>query len=323
MRALVTGATGFVGSALCRLLAERGYTVRALVRPGKSLPRGASESAALEDLATPPRAGGPLDQAMEGVDVVFHLAAIAHILNPSPQSLHRYDAVNAEGTRHLLDAARRAGVRRFVYLSSVKVNGEATYGRPFTTNDDPAPSDAYARSKLQGEKYLMEAGRSGALGVVAVRAPLVYGPGVRANFLRLVWLADRGWPLPLGKIDNARSLVSVWNLVDLLVCVAGHPSATGRVWMASDGDDLSTPRLLAMLGDALGRKVRLFRFPPLLLRLLATVSGKSAEFERLCGSLVVDSSDTRKSLGWTPPVTVGESIARTVEWYRSDRGSAR
>jgi nucleoside-diphosphate-sugar epimerase len=316
-RVLVTGATGFVGGELCALLAAKGYLVRAVVRPGKRGPVSAAESVTVDEI-------GPdtdFAAALKGVDVVYHLAAIAHILNPTPANLGRYHVVNALGTRQLVEQAAKSGVKRFVYLSSVKVNGEATHERPFNEGDTPNPSDEYGKSKLAGEQYVLAVGQQGPMETVVVRPPLVYGPGVRANFLRLIWLADRGWPLPLGSVSNARSLVSIWNLTDFLATLAEHPSAAGRVWMVSDGEDLSTPELLTAMGSALKRRIGLVPFPIPALRAIAGALGKGGEFSRLCGSLVVDISSTRRMLGWSPPLTVKESIARTAAWYRSERGN--
>lgn len=316
IRVLVTGATGFVGRALCTALADKGYLVRAVIRPGRSTPAAAAESVVVDEI-------GPdtdFALALDGVDIVFHLAAIAHILNPTPANLARYCTVNALGAKRLVEAAAKAGVKRFVFLSSVKVNGEATDAHPFNEADIPNPSDEYGKSKLLGEECVIAIGQRGRMETLVVRAPLVYGPGVRANFLRLIWLAGCGWPLPLGSVSNARSLVSIWNLTDLLALVAVHPSAAGRVWMVSDGEDLSTPALLTTMGSALNRKVTLIPFPLPVLRAVANALGKGGEFSKLCGSLVVDISSTRRLLGWSPPLTVKESIQRTAAWYLSEQG---
>jgi nucleoside-diphosphate-sugar epimerase len=248
---------------------------------------------------------------------VVHLAARAHILHDSGAAL--YVETNAEGTLRLADESARAGVRRFLYLSSVKVNGEATVGRGYTSSDEPHPLDDYGKSKWSAEMYVRRIAASSAMEAVIVRPPLVYGPGVRANFLRLMRMVDSGWPLPLGAIDNRRSLVSIWNLCDFLTRVLEHPMAPNRTWMVSDGDDLSTPDLIRRLGHAMGKRVRFIPVPIRVLKLIGALTGKKAELDRLCGSLTVDMTQSCRDLEWTPPLSVDESLARTVQWYRSGR----
>jgi nucleoside-diphosphate-sugar epimerase len=256
--------------------------------------------------------------ALEEVDLVVHAAARAHVLHDSESSSNLYLTTNAQGTRHLAHAAASAGVRRFVYLSSIKVNGEETTGAAYTSSDEPRPQDAYGKSKWLGEQWLGEiAGKSG-MEAVIIRSPLVYGPGVRANFLRLMRWVDRGWPLPVGAIRNQRSLVSIWNLCDLLRTVLTHPLAAGRTWLVSDGEDLSTPELIRRLGRAMNRRVRLLPVPSAVLEMCGVITGRRAEIARLCGSLVLDVSQTRSVLDWCPPLSVDEALARTVAWYLSD-----
>jgi UDP-glucose 4-epimerase len=205
-----------------------------------------------------------------------------------------------------------------VYLSSVKVNGEATAGAAYSALDEPQPQDAYGRSKWQGERELQALAQGSALEFAIVRAPLVYGAGVRANFLRLMRWVDRGTPLPFGSVHNLRSLIGVWNLADVLLRIAEHPAAAGRVWMVSDGTDVSTPELIRALGRALGRSPRLVRVPVALLRLAARLAGRGAEVQRLCASLQVDSTPVRTQLGWEPPLTLAAGLERTAAWYRSE-----
>ena len=309
----MTGATGFLGSVLCDVLSTNGYTVRAALRHDRPTP--VCERAVVGDF-------GPTTEwanALEGVECVIHAAARAHVLNDSPLNASLYDQTNAQGTRRLAEAAAQAGVRRMVYVSSIKVNGEQTFDRAFHEADAAHPQDAYGRSKWLGEQHLLEVAAGSNLQAVIVRPPLVYGPGVRANFLRLLQWVDRERPLPLGAVQNKRSLVSIWNLCSLLVHVLEHPAAVGRVWMVSDGEDLSTPDLIRQIGRAMNRRVRLPPIPLGLLQVFAALLGKRSEVTRLCGSLVVDATPTREELAWSPPLNVSEGLARTVSWYMRER----
>lgn len=314
-RVLVTGATGFVGRELCETLARCGYRVRAALRSDRAVPACIAEKVLVGEIG----AFTDWSAALEGVDYVVHAAARVHVMNDAAVDL--YFETNAHGTRHLATAAAHAGVTRFIFLSSVKVNGEETLGHAYLATDTPGPKDAYGQSKLAGEKSIQEIGTSTAMETVIVRPPLVYGPGVRANFLRLLRWVDRSRPLPLGSIENTRSLISIWNLADLLLRLLQHPAAPGKVWMASDGMDLSTPALIRTIAREMNRHVRLLPVHPGLLRLAGAMLGKKAEIGRLCGSLAVDIEPTRRELDWIPLVSVDESIARTVAWYLSDVSS--
>ncbi len=209
-------------------------------------------------------------------------------------------------------------MKRFVFLSSIKVNGEGEIGRPYTPEDAPNPSDSYAQSKIDAEHALLEICRNAGMELTVVRPPLVYGPGVRANFERLLKLAALGLPLPLLAIENRRSLISVWNLASFIETTMRHPKAPG-VWLVSDGDDLSTPDLFARLARLMGNKPRLFKFSPIWLKRIATISGFGAEVDRLCNSLQVDMSTALARLNWVPPIGVDEGLARTVQSYRATR----
>ena len=312
-RVLLTGATGFVGRTLAPALAAAGYTVRAALRTeGGVIPPGCAETVVVGDIG----ANTDWSAALRDVEQVVHAAARAHLVQVAAD-LNAYMETNARGTQRLAAAAATGGVRRFVFLSSVKVNGEQTVGRPYTGADEPHPRGPYAISKWIAEQRLHEGVETAGMQTVTVRAPLVYGPGVRANFLRMMkWVAS-GWPLPLGSVNNSRSLINVWNLSDLIVNLMRNPAAPGGTWMATDGEDLSTPELLTGLGRALGRRARLFPAPVGLLRLGAAAVGLRDEIARLCESLVVDISQTRKLLGWSAPVGVGEGLARTASWYLS------
>ena len=310
-RVLLTGATGFVGSALCEVLARAGYKVRAALRTDRAVPATVAEKVIVGDI----NSTTDWTQALDGVDAVIHAAARAHVLHPAQGSADLYFETNERGTERLANVSARMPVRRFVYLSSIKVNGEATRERAYAPGDEPRPQDDYGLSKWHAEQHVAAAAGANGMQAVIVRPPLVYGPGVRANFLRLLRLVHQGWPLPLGAVRNARSLASVWNLCDFLLLLLNHPKAPGRTWMICDGEDLSTPELIRRLGHAMGRQVRLLRVPVPLLQLCAGLLGHRAELARLCGSLQVDISQSRADLGWSPPVTVDESLARTVAWY--------
>jgi nucleoside-diphosphate-sugar epimerase len=254
-------------------------------------------------------------RALNGVEMVVHAAARTHVLHDAAANTHRYFEVNAQGTEQLARAAAAAGVRRFIYLSSVKVNGESTSEHPYRSDDPPRPQDDYGRSKLQAEISLAQAAKGTAMEVAIVRPPLIYGPGVRANFLRLMQWVDRRRPLPFGSIHNARSLVSVWTVNDLLLKLLAHPRSVSGVWLVADGEDLATPDLIRRIGRSLEREVRLLRVPRALLLLCGGLAGKGAELARLCGSLQVDAGPTRRAFDWSPPLSVDEALQRTAAWY--------
>ena len=311
-RVLVTGASGFVGSILCGLLSESGYLVRAAVRDGAPIPPEAKEHCVIGNLGS----SLPWGRALCGVDMVVHLAARAHILKDSPANAGLYFEANALATHNLARQAADAKVDRFVYLSSIKVNGDATTGRAFTRDDEPRPCDAYGLSKWEGEKLALKVATESGMRVSIVRPPLIYGPGVKANFLRLMQWIDAERFLPLGSVENARSLVSVWNVGDLIVTLL-RASRPDGVWMVSDGVDMSTPDLIRKIALAMRRRARLLPIPVTLLRAGATAIGYRAHVARLCGSLVIDISATRSDLEWTPPVSVAEGLLRTCRWYLS------
>jgi nucleoside-diphosphate-sugar epimerase len=311
-RVLVTGASGFVGSTLCPMLASAGYTVRAALRRDRGAPPGAAECVTVGEI------GGHTDwkEALIGVDLVVHLAARVHVVNDGSDAEMLYAETNSNGTQRLAAEAASQGVARFVYLSSVKVNGEEST-RPFGANDEPHPRDPYGRSKWLAEQRLWEAANAASMQAAVLRAPLVYGCGVRANFLRLLSWVDSDRPLPFGSVKNRRSLVSAWTLCDLLLRLLSQPQAANRTWMVSDGEDVSTPELLRRLARAMGRRARLLSIPTPVLRAAAQLLGKGPEMRRLCGSLTVDTAPTREQLGWSPPLSMDEALARTVKWYRS------
>jgi len=229
--------------------------------------------------------------------------------------------VNANATKALAYAATRLGVRRFVYLSTIKVNGSSTTNWPYRPDDEIRPDGVYGYSKWLGERYLIEASAGTGMEPVIVRPPLVYGPGVKANFLALLKWVDGGRPLPFGAVRNRRSLVSIWNLTDLVTTILRHPGAAAGTWMVSDGEDLSTPALIELIATAMRRRARLLPIPTGVLRALGSLAGFGGAVERLCGSLAVDMSGTCNAFGWSPPVSVEEGISRTVSAYLLGKGS--
>ena len=312
-RVLVTGATGFVGAALCDALVRSGYRVRAVARDISRVPESVSERVAMEDLGKSNQWGDALD----GVDSVIHLAARTHILGDSPANSELYNEANARGTLNLATQAANAGVRRFIFLSSIKVNGEATTTQSFTAADQPQPRDAYGKSKREAEKHVLAVSERSKMEIAIVRSPMVYGPGVKANFLRLMRLVDKERVLPLGSIDNRRSLASVWNLVDFLLLMLVNPTVPRRILLVADDESLSTPDLIRRIAKPMNRRVRLLSVPVPLLQAFGNALGYRAQILRLCGSLVVDITSTCAELHWSPPMSVDESLSRTVQWYLS------
>lgn len=315
MNVLVTGANGFVGSALCARLRRDGVFVRGAVR-ALSSPPDCAETVVIGSLSSET----DWTAALRNVDQIVHLAARVHVMNDKcSDPLAEFRRVNVEGTVALARQAAVAGVRRFVFLSSVKVNGEFTKpGHPFTADDVPSPEDPYGVSKHEAEQLLRQIAAEAGMEVVIIRPPLVYGPGVKANFESMMrWLA-RGVPLPLAAVtENRRSLVALDNLVDLIVTCLRHPAAANQTFLVSDGEDLSTARLLKRMGAAIGQPVRLFYMPQALLKLGATLLNKPGIYQRLCGSLQLDIAKTRHLLDWSPPVTVDEGLRRAAEGFRS------
>ena len=321
-RVLITGADGFVGRAVCRRLLESGLTPRAGLWNASTWPvlkastPGLDEFASIGDLGAKP----DLRLVFQDISVVVHLAARVHIMHDKAlDPLNEFRRVNVEGTEALARAAAVQGLRRFVFVSSVKVNGESTTGRPFSEGDVPAPQDPYAVSKWEAEEALRRVSAETGLEVAIVRPPLVYGPGVRANFLRLMGLVKRGLPLPLPDTKNRRSLIGVENLADCLVRCVTHPEAANHTFMVSDGEDVSTRELVSRLAPLLGRSAWFLPVSERALRLVARLAGKEAAVERLLGSLEIDSSKVRQTLEWEPPVTLSRGLEAAASWYLESR----
>ncbi|WP_333873145.1 UDP-glucose 4-epimerase family protein [Methylobacter sp.] len=309
---LITGANGFVGKPLCAELLRQGQSVRAAMRLARV------ESLPLENIETVPI--GVLDgetdwtQALQGINVVVHLAARVHVMkDKTADSLDELRRVNVDGAWNLALQAAEAGVQRFIFISSIKVNGEGTLlGRPYTAEDQPAPVDPYGISKFEAEDALRQLAYDTGMEVVIIRPPLVYGPGVKANFHSIMYWLEKGVPLPLGAIHNKRSFVALDNLVDLIVTCIDHPAAANQIFLASDGKDMSTTELLLRLGEALNKPVKLLPVPIWVLKTGAMLLGKQDMARRLCNSLQVDISKTCDLLGWQPPVSVDDALKKTA-----------
>ncbi|MGY2313638.1 UDP-glucose 4-epimerase family protein [Pseudomonas sp. SDO5522_S412] len=310
----VTGASGFVGLALVERLASIvDCTVMGLVRrDGVALPPNVSPVKVGADYL----AGEPLP--LSGVDVVVHCAARVHVMSDtSSDALAEYRRVNVVGTLKLAEQAAEMGVKRFVFISSIKVNGEGTrLGRPYTADDVPSPRDPYGISKMEAEQELRLLAQKTGMEVVIIRPVLVYGPKVKANFLSMMNWLNKGVVLPLGAIYNQRSLVALDNLVDLIVTCMTHPAAVGQTFLVSDGEDLSTTELLRRMGAALGKPARLLPVPAKLLEWGAMLVGRKSVGQRLCGSLQVDITKARDLLGWVPPLSVSEALKKTAASFK-------
>lgn len=305
----MTGASGFIGQALCAAAAA-GHRVRRAVRRAEG---DDPASVTVGELAPET----DWRRALEGVQCVVHLAARTHVLSETARDpLAEYRRVNVEGTLRLAEQAAQAGVRRLVFMSSVKVNGESTQ-RPFTERDDPRPEDGYGFSKRDAERALGRVSGTTGMEVVILRPPLVYGPGVKGNFLRLLDVVARRVPLPLASIRNRRSLIYVGNLVDAVLAAIASPRAAGGTYLLSDGEDVSTPELVREMARALGVAPRLLPCPSSWLKLAGAVTGRRAAVARLTGSLQVDSTAAHRDLEWRPRYTLAQGLAATARWYHA------
>lgn len=309
----VTGANGFVGKFLCKVLKSSDKSIRGIVRTlDTSMNSSKIEYVSVGDIKSEIN----WREHLNGFDCIIHCAGKAHDMNEI-NNVNMYHSINTEVTKVLAEQAVKSGVKRFIFLSTIKVNGESTDQindiEKFTYNDKLNPQDLYAMSKSEAEKALWEISSRTGLEVVIVRLPLVYGYGVKGNLARLIKFVNSGIPLPLSLVKNQRSMIGIDNLVDLLIRCIDHPEASGKTFLASDEKDLSTPELIKFIASSMGKKANLFPFPISMLKFLGSVLGKREEINRLVGSLRIDNSYTKKTLNWTPPLSVEEGIRRMVQ----------
>jgi UDP-glucose 4-epimerase len=305
MKILITGANGFIGAHLCQELSSRKIDFRATARNSNENNYADFVSCDLETTES-------LNQLMDGCDIVVHLAGRAHVT--SDDSQEKYRIANEFVTHQLANAAAQNGIARFVYISSIKVNGESSSpGLPIRSSDTPSPLDNYGRSKLAAEKVLQEICRVNNMEYVIIRPTLVYGKGVRANFSALISAVQKGAPLPIASVRNSRSMIGINNLIDLVIATCTNPHAANQIFLASDGNDISTPALVRLIAQSLNRPSRIFPFPVFVLRLLAVVVGKSSFIDKLTGSLSVDISHTTSTLNWKPPFSTESEVAKAVQ----------
>jgi len=309
----ITGANGFIGNTLCKSLKAPDNHIQGFVRV-MDLDNNSSETEHISvgDISSKTN----WKDHLNGFDCIIHCAGLTNQMS-SIKDINVYNLVNKEGTKRLAEQAVEAGVKKLVFLSSLKVNGEITdhtsTKQKFFYSDAPNPQDPYAISKLQAEKVLWKISSRTGLEIVVVRLPLVYGYGAKGNLERLIKIVKSGIPLPLSLVKNQRSMIGIDNLVDLLIQCIDHPEASGKTFLASDGEDLSTPELIKLIASSMGRKANLFPFPISMLKFLGSVFGKSEEINRLVGSLRIDNSYTKEILNWTPPISVEEGIRRMVQ----------
>ncbi len=316
---LLTGSTGFVGTALRNSLHTNGAEFISTIRTLASIENRHGHMGTTHVIGEI----GPntcWDKILEDVDSVIHLAARVHVMNDtSSDPLNSFREVNTAGTLKLAAAAANAGVRRFIFLSSIKVNGEFTIDQPFDEHSPCAPLDPYSISKYEAEEGLRKIATVTSMEVVIIRPPLIYGPGVKANFLRLLSSVIRGIPLPLAGIKNRRSMVALDNLVDFIITCIEHPAAANETFLISDGKDLSTAELVQCIAKQTGHSARLFTLPQSIMELGAALLGKKAVLDRLTQSLQIDSSKTQQLLQWQPPLSTDQAIADTVAWYLQNK----
>lgn len=311
---LVTGANGFIGRNLCESLYNKSYVIKVAIRDIKGCEQLHPD---IEKFIIGDIVATDLNIVLRQIDTVIHLAARVHILKKTvTNSLSEFQRVNVAGTERLAKEAAINGVRRFIYVSSIGVNGSQTKNSPFTEESIPNPYDPYTHSKWEAEQALYKIAQDTGLEIVILRPPLVYGPNAPGNFGRLMRLISRGIFLPLGSIKNKRSFIYLGNLVDAIIKCIEYPNAANQTFLVSDGQDVSTPELIRMIAKAMGKKARLFPCPAPLLKMIGKVAGKSSEVERLTGFLQIDSAKIRKTLNWTPPYTIKEGISKTVLSYK-------
>ncbi|HCY64050.1 MAG TPA: NAD-dependent dehydratase [Oxalobacteraceae bacterium] len=307
MKVLVSGANGLVGRALCPLLEQAGHEVRRVVRSSAT-----SQEVEIGEINASTDWSVLLTQ---GIEAVVHLAARVHVMHTESIDAYKlYRDVNTLGTLKLAQQCAASGVKRFVFVSTVKVHGEGR-AAPYQSSDSPVPEGAYAISKWEAEQGLQEIAAQTGMEVVILRPPLVYGPGVGANLLRLIRAIDLGFPLPLGAVANRRSLIYLGNLIEAISVCLTHPIAAGKTYLLSDGEDVSTPQLVQQIAAALGRPARLLPVSLGVIKFVGCLLGKKKEMERLLGNLSVDSSPIQNELAWAPPYTMRAGLTLTTEWY--------
>ncbi len=314
MKILLTGASGFIGKSIYNKTYLKNYFIRCIWRELNFQPP--TTSSKLEHLAI-----GTINEKtnwtefLNDIDCIIHCAAKAHVLNNSQSnSIESYRNINVEATKNLALQASKSGVKRLIFLSSIGVNGNFTKdNNAFDINHSPQPVDNYAISKLEAEEALKKISKHTGLELVIIRAPLVYGPGVKGNFQRLLNLISKNIPLPFGSVKNIRSFVGIDNLIDLIICCVEHPDAIQKTFLVSDDQDLSTTELIQLMASSMGRSARLFPVPITLLKFFGFICGRQNEIEKLLGSLQVDITLTKKILNWTPPISVKEGIRRMVQ----------
>jgi UDP-glucose 4-epimerase len=314
---LVTGANGFIGKSLCDFLVETDVNVFACVRDSKKDTR--DKNISIISVGNIDR-NTQWSHALEGVSVVVHLAARVHVMDKKQTNcpLDLYRELNVKGTENLAIQAAKSGVKRFVYISSIKVNGEQS-STPFYADDPVKPNDPYAISKWEAEQKLTEISAATGMGIVIIRPPLVYGPDVKGNFLRLMQWIDKGFPIPLANINNKRSLVNVDNLCDLVKLCIEHPNASGQVFLVSDARDLSSSELITIIAKQKQKPSRLVPVPVWLLNFVGRILDKSQEIERLCSSLQVNIQKNKDLLNWSPPWSVEDGVRKAVEYQEQQR----
>jgi nucleoside-diphosphate-sugar epimerase len=315
MRILVTGATGFIGTRLCQLLVTQGHAVRGVSRGGAGAVEGVDYRVA--DFADPVSIRGSL----EGIDCIVHLAGRAHVLNKQSDSVDLYRSVNRDATLQLARMAMDAGVKRLVFISSIGVNGNETFGQPFTETSPANPHADYARSKLEAEVGLRELLQTADMEWVIVRPPLVYGADAPGNFRTLLKVVDKGIPNPFGGVRNVRSIVSVDNLASLISLAAQHPDAAGQLFLAAEGSEVSTHQILGALAQGMQRRQWSLPVPQALLRTSLKLMGKGDVYTQLCGSLAVDCSKARQMLGYQPDTDTLRSLMEVGRQYRLNHGN--
>ena len=312
MSVLVTGASGFVGQTLCTVLKDNGYDVVASVRSASSDTCSDTNKVVVGEVGSSTN----WSAVLEGVETVVHLAARVHVMKDTAQKpLQAYRRINVEGSERLARQAAESGTKRLIYVSSIKVNGQSTSKKAFGADDTPNPCDNYSRSKWEAEQRLRQVADETGLQVVIVRPPLIYGPGVGGNFLRLLELVSSGVPLPFGYVSSYRSLVGIHNFCDFLKICLAHPAAPGQTFLVSDGADMPTRDLIARIARTMNKPTALLPVPVWLLYLAGKLFRKAAEIERLCASLQIDIEKATRILHWKPPFALDEELQRTIHWY--------